>query len=127
MFLFEVRPRLTAVAAARIPRAISRFSPRKKSPPCPYLKRMWNKSGRFFGGIAADFLPPIAAASDGAELQWTLEESAPMPWTEPMIDLQSDHYFMGEALRQAAQRLRSRRDAGRRGHRAGRAHHRPGL
>ena len=46
---------------------------------------------------------------------------------EPIIDLQSDHYFMGEALRQAAAGLRGGRDAGGRGDRAGWPHYRPRI
>src|SRR6185436_18472648 len=66
-----------------------------------------NKFGLFFGAIAVVFLPPIAiviptGVTSGAsrrlfqELRQTRSPYRLMP-EEPNIDLQSDHYFMGEA------------------------------
>ena len=86
---------------------------------------MPSKSGRFSGGIAAGSSPPIAIAGPTDRNHWTLEESilksTMKKSEEPVIDLQSDHYFMGEALRQAARALCRGGNARRRGHRAARA------
>jgi tRNA(adenine34) deaminase len=46
-----------------------------------------------------DFSPRIAAALPTAHISGLLKKLMP---EEPIIDLQSDQYFMGEALRQAA-------------------------
>lgn len=60
---------------------------------------MRKKSGRGFGSFAADFFPPIAIAMRTAKMIGRLRNFF---MDEPIIDLHSDNYFMGEALRQAA-------------------------
>ena len=96
-----VRGEAAAAPSCRpcIGKAASSSFKRKRSRDSKCRKRTWNKSGPGFGSIAADFLPPIAIATPtGATIgPWR----NPAHGREPIIDLQSDHYFMGEALRQA--------------------------
>src|SRR5882762_4887534 len=65
-------------------------------------KRTRNNFGPGFGNIVEDFSPLIATVRPmiGTNGPWKKASNA-MP-EEPIIDLQSDHYFMGEALRLAA-------------------------
>jgi tRNA(adenine34) deaminase len=44
--------------------------------------------------------PPSGAEESASDSDGSKEEGLSLP-TEPIIDLQSDHYFMGEALREA--------------------------
>ena len=52
------------------------FFAAEKFPPCPFRRRIWNKSGRCSGGIAADFLPRIAGAWSPAGIDGRIEESS---------------------------------------------------
>src|SRR5579871_3311880 len=66
---------------------------------------MPGKFGRYFGGIVAVFLLRIASAGRGKLTVGLWRKAIRVAKTmaeEPIIDLHSDHYFMGEALRQAA-------------------------
>src|SRR5687768_10923400 len=67
--------------------------------PCRCHKRTVNKSGRYSGNTVADFLRRTAIATPMAATNGRSKKPS-MP-DDPIIDLASDHYFMGEALRQA--------------------------
>src|SRR3984957_2850556 len=60
---------------------------------------MRKKSGRGSGSFAADFLPHIVVVIPTAQMTGHWKK---IFMDEPIIDLHSDDYFMGEALRQAA-------------------------
>src|SRR5439155_5996754 len=113
-----------------IARGDSVFSRQTKSIPCRCLRPTVNRSGPCSGAIGVASLPPAAAAVPTAMTTGASKNPLvfllilpPIPanrrsqianrkssqvanrkseMDEPIIDLQSDHYFMGEALRQAA-------------------------
>src|SRR5215475_3687904 len=77
------------------------FHPRP-SLPCRCRTRTGNRSGRCSGVIAPVSSPHTAVAKPAGPTPGRSRRPACMPEPEPpIIDLQSDHYFMGEALRQA--------------------------
>jgi len=109
MFLFELTEKLAKLPPPHDEGRFSFFS-RDALKELALPQTIANKSGRCSGGIAAVSSPRTAIAIPMATTtgSWksplnhqpsTINHPA-MP-DEPIIDLQSDHYFMGEALRQA--------------------------
>ena len=113
MFLFEVKPKLTALPPPHREGEFAFFPPTEIASlkiPRTDAEMIWPLFWKHRGGF---FSAHCRCLPDGKN-EWSIEEGEDIPAivphpdisdevpAPPIIDLQSDHYFMGEALRQAA-------------------------